>query len=150
MSASVAQVDDIHRTTLGQLRNKTIFSGRRKIAHIGPTPVTECTTTANHHVRVNIDGIDGVGHANKVIPMQQLLEVTRIALRSVVDKDLVYAEMYASRQEVILQDGLAQKVIALLRAITAETLDSTHLVGSLMHGLHHGRCQRLRHVANTQ
>ena len=82
--------------------------------------------------------------------MQQLLKVTRIALRTIVDKNLVDTEVYTTCQEVVLQDGLTQEVVALLRTITAETLDGTHLMGSLMHSLHDGRCQWLRHVANTQ
>ena len=58
--------------------------------------------------------------------------------------------MYASCQEVVLQNGLTKEVIALLRTISAEPLDGTHLMGGLVHRLDDSRSQRLRHVANAE
>ena len=82
--------------------------------------------------------------------MQQFLEVTRIGLRTVINEDLVDIKVDATWQEVVLQDGLAQEVIALLRAIAVESLGGSHLVDSLMHSLSNGRTQRLGDVADAE
>ena len=58
--------------------------------------------------------------------------------------------MNTTWQEVVLQDRLAQEVVALLRAIAPETLLGGHLVGGLVDGLDDGGSQRLCHVADTQ
>ena len=58
--------------------------------------------------------------------------------------------MDAARQEVVLQDSLAQEVITLLRAIAAKAVGCAHLVGSLVHRLDNGRTQGLCHIANAQ
>ena len=98
----------------------------------------EGAAAANHHVRVDIDGIDGVGDTDEVVPVQQFLEVTRVGLRTVVDENLVDVEVDAARQEVVLQNGLTQEVVALLRAIASESLGCSHLVGCLVHRLDNG------------
>ena len=146
----VAQVDHVDGTTLGQLGHKTVLGRGGQVAHIGPASVAESATATYHHVGVDIDGVDGIGDANEVVPVEQLLEVTRIALCTIVDKDLVDIEVDATRQEVVLEDGFTEEVVTLLRTIAAKTLDGAHLVGGLVHGLDHSGCQGLRDVADTQ
>ena len=82
--------------------------------------------------------------------MEQLLEVACIALRTVVDKHLVETEAHAARGEVVLQNSFAQEVVALLRAVAPETVGGGHLVDGLVHGLDHGRAERLCDVANAE
>ena len=43
--------------------------------------------------------------------------------------------MYATWEEVVLDDGLTQEVIASLRAISVECCLVSHLVDCLVHGL---------------
>ena len=50
--------------------HKAIFSGSRHIAYVSPTTITIVTTTTNHHIRVNINRIDRIRHADEVIPVQ--------------------------------------------------------------------------------
>ena len=58
--------------------------------------------------------------------------------------------MDATWQEVVLQDSLAQEVVALLRTIATETFGGGHLVDSLVHGLCNGGTQGLSNVADAE
>ena len=58
--------------------------------------------------------------------------------------------MDASRQEVVLQDGLAQETVALLRTISTESLSSCHLVDSPMHGLDNSWAERLCDITDAE
>ena len=82
--------------------------------------------------------------------MKQFLEVACVALGTVVDEHLVDAEVDATRQEVVLRDGLAQEVVALLRAVAMKSAGSGHLVDGLVHGLSDSRAQGLGDVANAE
>ena len=146
----IAEVDDIYGTSLGKIWNKTILCIGGHIAYVGPTPVAIRAATANHHVGVDIDGIDRVGHADEVVPVEQLLEIARVRLCTVVDEDLVDVKMNATRQEVVLQDSFAQEVVTLFRTVATESFGGSHLVDSLVHGLGDGRTQRLGDVANAE
>ena len=82
--------------------------------------------------------------------MEQLLEITRIRLGAVVNENLIHTEADTSGAEVVFRDGLTQEIVALLWSIAMNPLCSRHFVGGLVHRLDDGRCQRLRHIANTQ
>ena len=82
--------------------------------------------------------------------MEQFLEVAGVALGTVVDEDFVDAEADATRLEVVLQNGLAQEVIALLGAVASEAVGGGHLVDGLVHGLDDGGAERLGDVADTE
>ena len=82
--------------------------------------------------------------------MQQLLEITCITLCTVIDKNLIDTEMHTTRQEVVLQDCLAQEVVALFGTIASETLGGAHLVGSLMHSLDDSWCERACDITYTE
>ena len=58
--------------------------------------------------------------------------------------------MDATWQEVVLQDSLAQEVVALLRAVPTKPLGGGHLIDSLVHGLGDGGTQRLGDIANAE
>ena len=58
--------------------------------------------------------------------------------------------MDATRQEVVLQDGLAQEIVTLLRTVATESLSGRHLVDSLVHGLSDGRTQWLGDIADAE
>ena len=103
-----------------------------------------------HDIRVDIDRIDRVGHADVVIPVEQLLEVARVALRAVVDEYLINVKAHSARQEIVLQYGLAQEVVALLRPVATEALCRSHLVSGTVHGLYNSRTERLRHIAYAE
>ena len=82
--------------------------------------------------------------------MEQLLEVARIALGSVVDEDLIYAEADATGSKVVLQDGFAQEFVALFGSVAPETVSSSHLVNSLVHGFNDSRAKGLGNVSYAE
>ena len=63
----IAEVDDIDGTTFRKVRNKTVLSIGGHIAHVGPATIFIDAAAAYHHVGVDIDGIDGVGHTDEVL-----------------------------------------------------------------------------------
>ena len=58
--------------------------------------------------------------------------------------------MYAPREIVVLQNGLTQEVVAMLRTVAAKGLLVRHLVDGLVHGLNHRRAKRLCHIADAK
>ena len=58
--------------------------------------------------------------------------------------------MDAAGQEVVLQDGLTQEVVALLRAVAAERRGMGQLVGGAVHGLDDSGTERAGDVADAQ
>ena len=58
--------------------------------------------------------------------------------------------MDATWQEIILEDGLAQESVALLRTIPMETFCCRHLVSRLVHRLNDGRTKGLSDVTNAE
>ena len=58
--------------------------------------------------------------------------------------------MDATRQEVVLEDGLTQEGVALFRTVAVEPFGSSHLGRCLMHGLDDSRTKRLGHVADAE
>ena len=145
----VAEVDHIH-PLIRNLRNEVVLGITGHVDHIRPTTVLLNTCPPNHHIRVDIDGIDRIGDANGVVPAHQFLNISRITLGTVVDEHLVTVEMNAAREEVVLQDGITQEIVTLLRTVAAESLAGSHLVGSLMDGFNDGGCQRLGYITDAQ
>ena len=146
----IAQVDDLNRATCRYLGHKTVLSRYGHISHVRPLAVAMRASPAYHHVGVDIDGIDGVGNTNIVVPVEQFLEVARIRLSTIVDEHLVDIQPHTTRQEVVLHYRLTQEVVALLGTISAEGLSMCHLIHRLVHSLCNGRTQRLGNIANAK
>ena len=150
----IAQVDDVD-ATIGNLRHKAVFGITRHIHDVRPAAVVALpASTTNHHVRIDVNRIDRIGNTNGVIPAHQLLDIACITLGTIVDKDLVAVEMDAAGQKIVLEDGITQEIIALLRTIAAKALTGSllgcHLVCSLMDGFNNSGSQGLCHIAYTQ
>ena len=77
------------------LRNKVVFGRARHVYHVAPLAVVHCSRAAYHHIRVDVYGIDGVGHTDAVVPAYEFLDVAGVAFCSVVDENLVGIKMYA-------------------------------------------------------
>ena len=58
--------------------------------------------------------------------------------------------MNAASHEIVLHDGVAQELVALLRAIAAECVLACHLIHSLVHSLNDRGAERLGYVAYTK
>ena len=58
--------------------------------------------------------------------------------------------MHASRQEVVLHNGLTKPEVTLLGTIAMKCILVRHVVDSLMHRLNDGGAKRLRNITNAQ
>ena len=116
---------------IGNSGHKIVLRVARTIGHATPSTVIEITGAAAHNIGVNINGINRVGDADGAVFSEDIAEVARVALRAVVDKYLVDVDIDAARRKVVVGDGLAQELIAVLRPVTPESFG----VGLLVHGL---------------
>ena len=104
---------------------------------------------SGHGVGVHVDGVDGVADRYLVVHVEQVADVTGVALGAVRDKHLVDGEVDAAGFVVVLDDGLAQEVIALLGAVAVEGLGAREVVNGGVHGSDDRRGQRAGHVSDA-
>ena len=135
---------------VGQRGHKAVGLVAGAVGNAAPGPVTELASTAAHHVRVDVDGVNRVGDADGVVPPENIAKAARVALGTVVHKNLVGINLYAARRKVIFHNGTAQKFITVLGAVAAESVGSAHFIDSLVQGRNDGRGERPRDVANAQ
>ena len=145
----IAEIDDVH-PAVGYLGHEMVFGRAGHIGHVAPFAVLHHTGPANHHVGVDVDGIDGVGHTDTVVPSHEFLDVARIALGTIVDEYLARVEMDAAGQIVVLHDGLTQEGVALFGTVAVERFALAQVVDGLVHGLHDGGTKRLGDIADAQ
>ena len=143
------EVYHVH-TLLWWQRSKIIFCIARHVYHVVPSTIFQHASPAYHHVRVDIDGINRVSDADRVIPAEEFLEVSCITFRAIIDKDLARINVNATCKVVILHYGIAQKLVSLLRTISPESVFMPHFIDCLVHGFHHSRAQWLGHVSDTE
>jgi len=105
---------------------------------------------ARHHVAVDIDGIDRVGHGDAVALAQNVENVGAVALAAVGDKDLLGRDLAAAGHKVVLGDRFAQPQVALLGAIAMESFAGAHRVDGGFHGAAAGLGQGLGHITDAQ
>ena len=132
------------------LRDEVVALITWHVGYIAPLAVLKDSRSANHHVRVDIYRINRVGDTDVVIPSQNLLDISCVALGSVVYEHLVGIQMNAARQEVVLDDSLTEEVVASLRTVASEGSLNCHLIHCLVHRLDDGRTERLGYVADAQ
>ena len=132
------------------LRDEVVALITWHIGYVAPLAILKDSRSANHHVRVDIYWINRVGDADVVIPSQNLLDISRIALGSIVHEDLVGIEMNAARQEVVLDDSLTEEVVASFRTVAAEGSLYGHLIHCLVHRLDDGRAEGLGYITDAQ
>ena len=135
---------------VGNLRYEVVLVGARHVVHVAPSAVLEYAGASAHHVGVYIYGINRVGHADGVVPPHYFAYVSRVALRSVVDENLAWVEVYSAWCEVVFHYGAAQEVVAPLRTVAVECGFFSHFVHRLVHGFYHGGTQRLCHIAYAE
>ncbi len=114
-----AEIDQVNRLS-GWCGHEAIFTIAIKIDQPLITTITRLTGTTRHHVGIDIDWIDRIGHRNGNVGGKDLLEVTRVTLGAITHKDLIGLYITAAILKIILGDRLAQKIVALLRAVTVE------------------------------
>ena len=144
-----AEVNDV-RLHARRLGNETVCRRAREVNHafiragfVGGTGV------AGHDVRIDVNGIDRVADGEFVLVSEDVEDVAAITLRSVADEDLVVGHLDALVAEIVLCDGGAEEVVALLRTVAAERRAIGHLIDGGVHGRDDRARQRFRHVADA-
>ena len=145
----MVEVDQIHLLP-GQFRYEVVRPGRVEVddALVAAVPVDP--GAAGHDVGVQVDRVDRVRDGDLRPGAEQFLDVAGVALGAVADEHLVGLDESPARPEIVGGDGLAQEVVALLRAVTAEPGHGAHLVHSLVEGLDACRRQRVGDIADAQ
>ena len=104
--------------------------------------------SARHGIGIHIHGVNRVSDGHHRVVGEKLLHIGHVALGAVGDEHLV--RLNAQPLVVVVQNGLNQKIIAVVRAVAPKGLGPAHFPGGLFHGLHHGGSQRTGHVADAQ
>ena len=146
----IAQIDEID-VRRRKCRHEVVFGGDREINQPRKPARLVCLPgPPGHHVRIDVDRIDGISDGDNVLGPEDIEDIPGVALRAVGDENLVGGNSHATRFVIILGNGVTEKVVPLFGPVTAERLAATHLVDGPMHGFDHGRRQRLRHVTDPQ
>ena len=146
----VAEVDDVD-ALVRNLRDEVVLGGTRHVGDVAPLAVfLQYSGTSAHHVAVYIDRINRVGHAYAVVVAENVADVSRVALCSVVHEDFRRTEMDASRKVIVLEDGFYQEVVSLLGTISTECPCVSHLLHCLVHRFDADRWQWPGNVSDTQ
>ena len=113
--------------------------------------IGEGTGAASHDVRIDVDGVNGIGYGDAdVVGDKELLEVARIALGTIANKDFVSRDVGTARLEVDTGDGFSQKVVAVVWPIATERGVSAHFLCGLRHRLDASLGECAGHVADTE
>ena len=131
----VAQIQQID-FMVGQGGCKIVLGGNGQVDQTRiTTSVIRSPGSARHDIGVDIDGIDRVSHADHVSRTENIENVSGITLRTVRNEDFVSRDLSSATGEIILSDCVPQKVVALLRTITAKRFPFRHFVRSTVHGV---------------
>ena len=145
-----AKVNQLHRF-LGQIRLEIVFGSRSKVGYLRKMSVTlQHASTASHHVGVQIDRVNRVQNCDLYIFCKKFLDVRHIALGTIAHEDVIRVHFDTTGGVFATHDCLPQKVVTLLRAVTAERSLFGHFVHGLVHGLDNFRNQGRGHVANAK
>ena len=146
----IAQIDEID-VRRRKCRYEVVFGCDGEINESRePARLVGLSGPSGHHIRVDVDRIDGIRDGDNVLGSEDIEDISRVALRTVGDENLIGRNRHAARLVIVLGNGVAEKVVPLFGPVTAERLAATHLVDGPMHGFDHGRRQWLRHVADAQ
>ena len=105
---------------------------------------------ARHGVGILVHGVDRVGDGHDGIVAEQFLKIADIALGSVADEDFIRVELHPAGQKIVPEYGLAQKGVALFRAVAPEGVGAGHFVHGLVQGADDGGDEGQGHVAYAQ
>ncbi len=131
--------------------DELIISVAWKIFYATPLTISqEITCTATHSIAIDINRIDRIGHAERVIETKDVANITGIALGTVINKDLITLKGDATWSEIVGNDGVLQERVAMLRTVSTEGIGRCHLLDGLMQSLYNCRTKWLSDVTNTK
>ena len=135
----------------GRAGNEIIFGGAGHIYDaVELAGLRGITCTACHYVGVNIHGIDGVGDGDDIVEAEDFLDVARVAFCAVADEYFGFIEFDTAGVEIIFDNGFDEKIVALLRAVTAEGFSFGHISDGFFHRFYYGRRERLGDITDSK
>ena len=103
-----------------------------------------------HDVRIDIDGIDRVSDAHEIVGREDIAYISCIAFGTIADENFFTVELNATRDKIVLDNGIDEEVVTMFWSIASEGLTVGTFIHSSMHGLNCCIGQRTGHVANTE
>ena len=135
----------------GQVGHEAVFGHGGQILYVAPAARRQQVSGASgHHVGVDIDRIDRVGHGHAVAGREDVAYVARVALGAVAHEYLVLRHGYAAAAVVVLGYQRRQELVSLLGPIAVERLRPGLVVDTPVQGLDHRRTERAGHVADAK
>ena len=101
---------------------------------------------ACHDVGIDIDWVDRIGDGDDVAFSENVQNVSRVAFRAIGDEHFIGGD--AEVDELVVDNRLAEKLVALLRAVAFERGAIALFIDGGMHRLAHGGGERLGHIAD--
>lgn len=145
----VAEIDEIDGL-VGDFGNEAVFGVALEIdqAFVG-TVFIGIAGIADHHVGVDVDGVDGISDGDFVAGSEDVQDVAGVALGAVGDEDFVGVDVEAAGFEIVVGDGVAEEVVALLGAITFEGFGNALFVDGIVHGIADGFGEGFGDITNA-
>ena len=145
----IAEVNEIH-FLLGNLRYETVL----RIAGQIDQPAVEAVLiglagVSSHDIGIHIDRINRVHHRNAIVVTKDIQDVSAVAFGSIGNKNLIIRDLKPVRAVIVFRDGVPQKLIALLGAVSTKAAALAHFINSLVHGLANGHGERLGDISDT-
>ena len=145
--AEVYHVDPVIR----KLRYEIVLCCAREVSNVAPfSRIISYSCTTYHYVGVDIYRINRVGDTDGVVPSYYLLDVSCVALSTIIDEDLVSIKTYAARCIIVLYYCFAQEVVASLWTIAAECSFRCHFVNGFVHSVYHRWTQWSGYVTDAK
>ena len=127
----------------------------RVIDHI--TPARSRTSDRNragsglcHNIGIHVYRVNGVTYRDLIVQAEDLLNIATVTFCSVGYKNLVRCNIAASCLIIIFGDRIAQELIAKVGSVTMKSLRFSHLIHRTVQCINDSRCQRLRHISDSQ
>ena len=146
-----AEVDEVGcgSRRVGDRGQEAVLLGAFEVGEtLVPAVRTGGAGVPEHHVGVDIRGVDRIGHGDAASRGEDLEDVAAIALGAVREEDLVVGDRDAARAEVSLGDGGADRRVAGAGTVALEGRAVGELGGRRLHRAHGARRQRLGHIAD--
>ncbi|MBA7613146.1 LL-diaminopimelate aminotransferase [subsurface metagenome] len=159
LTAAASDGRAVEINPLWNRRHSTKFNGASYVSQAGARHIdyfvilaifVGLAGSACHHAAIDIYRIYRVGHSNDIVQAEHLLDVGRVTLCTVADKNFAFIQIDAAGLKVVFNDCLDQKIVALFRTIAAESVRPGHIFDCLLHRLDDGRRQGLGNITYAE
>ncbi len=147
-----AQVNQIRRLSLRNLRRKIVFRNAGHINYVAPgfsyAVIDACSS--RHHIGVHINRINRVADCNFIVHAEYFLNVSRIAFCAVGYENLVRGNIAPSHLIIVFADCVPKELIAKVGGIPLKGLRPGHFVHRPVKRRDNRRGKGLCHIADSK